>query len=127
MKDYWDDDRTLPRGSYIIPCLLHDTETQVQLKSVLLDISGTGCRVFTNDRRVRNMDDKVLIGKTFDVDFDFYGVETAGITGKVVNVHPGRDPRNERQLGIEFTKIDAETRRDINRRVSGDEAKKRRS
>jgi c-di-GMP-binding flagellar brake protein YcgR len=99
------------------------------LKTVLLDISGTGCRVFTNDRRVRNMDDQVLIGKTFDIDFDFYGVETAGISGKVVNVHPGKDPRNERQLGLEFTKIGSVARRDINRRVTRDReaSKERRS
>ena len=116
----WDDDRRRPRGHYIIPCLLRDTETNVSLKAVLLDIGGDGCRVFTNDRRVRHMTDSILIGKTFVVEFDFYEVDTDGITGEVVNVHPGLDAQNERQLGIQFTAINPTTARDINRLVTRD-------
>jgi c-di-GMP-binding flagellar brake protein YcgR len=120
MPELWDDDRRLPRGSYIIPCLLRDTDTEVLVKAVLLDISATGCRVFTNDRRVRNMSDQVLKGRSFQVEFDFYNVKTDGIQGTVANVHPGRDPKQERQLGLKFTKIEPTTGRDINRLVTRD-------
>ena len=65
--DVWNADRRLPRGDYLIPCLLRDTETNVYVKGVLLDLSGTGCRVFTNDRRIRLMDADRLLGKIFRV------------------------------------------------------------
>jgi c-di-GMP-binding flagellar brake protein YcgR len=120
MSEFWDEDRRRPRGEYVIPCLLRDTETNVYLKAVILDLSATGCRVFTNDSRVRLMDEGKLRGKTLHVEFDFYDVETGGIDGQVVNVHPGKDPRHERQLGIRFTTIDPITRRDINRLVNRD-------
>jgi len=123
MSELWDEDRRLPRGNYVIPCLLHDTETQVYLKAVMLDISASGCRVFTNDRRVRLMQTDRLKGKTFRVAFDYYDVDTENIEGKVVNVHPGKDPNYERQLGLVFTTIDPDAARAINRYVSRDKSR----
>ena len=125
MSELWDEDRRLPRGSYVIPCLLRDTETNVYLKCVLLDISAKGCRVFTNDRRVRVMAETKLIGKQFQIEFDFYDVMTDGIKGRVANVHPGKDPELERQLGLEFVDIDAAAKREINRYVSRDTVRAR--
>lgn len=114
----WED--RLPRGNYVIPCLLHDKETNVLLKAVILDLSGTGCRVFTNDRRVVLTDPQELKEKTFIVEFDFHDVDTGGIEGRIRHIHPGHDPLRERQMGLEFTKIPAVARRDINRIVRGD-------
>jgi len=110
----------LPRGLYVIPCLLHDKATKVHIKGVILDLSGTGCRVFTNDKRVRVMDSKRLMSKTFDIEFDFHDVDTDGIEGRVRRVQPGKDPINERRFGIEFTAITQLAKRDINRGVQGD-------
>jgi c-di-GMP-binding flagellar brake protein YcgR len=121
MSEFTEDpERQFPRANYIIPCLLKDTETNVYLKAVMLNLSATGCRIFTNDKRVRIMGHERLIGKTFRIEFDFYDVATDGIEGKVLHVKPGKDAVNERQLGIEFTEIDAITRRDINRAVRRD-------
>ena len=126
MKQIWEiesaekqDDR-LPRGNYVIPCLLNDKATNVHIKGVILDLSGTGCRVFTNDKRVRVMDPKKLMSKTFGIEFDFHDVETEGIEGRVRRVEPGKDPLSERALGVQFTEISQITRRDINRAVQGD-------
>jgi c-di-GMP-binding flagellar brake protein YcgR len=127
-KEVWDieavaiekpEDR-LPRGFYVIPCLLHDKATKVHIKGVILDLSATGCRVFTNDKRVRVMDAKRLMSKTFDIEFDFHDVDTGGIEGRVRRVMPGKDPLSERQLGLEFTEITQLVKRDINRGVQGD-------
>lgn len=110
----------LPRGEYLIPCLLADTDTSVHIKAVILDLSGSGCRVFTNDKRVRVMETGRLLGETFRIDFDFYDVDTGEIQATVRNVRPGKNPLYERQLGLEFTDISPEARRDINRHVQGD-------
>ena len=46
------------------------------------------------------MEPRVLRGRSFAIEFDFYDVQTDGIEGEVVNVHPGKDPDSERQLGL---------------------------
>lgn len=123
MTEIWsDDDRSRPRGYYVLPCLLRHTESEVYLKAVLLDLSATGFRVFTNDRRVRLMDPNKLIGKTFHVEFDFHELTTEGLIAKVVNVHPGKFPDEERQLGLQFTTITPDVAATISKLTTRDRA-----
>ena len=119
MKQPGDEDRILARGNYIIPCLLHNLELNhfLNIKAVLLDISGSGCRAFTNDPRVGRLGEELLKGMNFKVEFDFYEIDTNGITGKIVNILPGRNIAYEWKLGIHFTTIKPIIIRDINRRV----------
>jgi hypothetical protein len=71
------------------------------------------------------MDPAVVVGKTFLLDFDFRDLPTAGIEGRVANVRPGPLAAFDRALGIEFTKIDPLLKRDLNRLVLADKARKR--
>ncbi len=114
--------RRADRGAYIIPMLLHDTRSHVVIKAVILDISSRGVRCFTNDRRLLLMSEEILREKSFRLEFDFVGVDTIGLEGKVVHIRPGKNPRYERQLGIGFTQISPVMARDINRTISADEA-----
>ena len=109
--------RKYARGRLIIPALLKDKDSNIMIKAVILDISATGVRMLTNDKRMRLTDNKVLMEKTFEIDFDFFDIETEGIEGKIANVKDGLRHENEKQLGIEFTKIDKTVARDINRKV----------
>jgi hypothetical protein len=81
--------------------------------------------VLTNDRRLRRMAPNVVIGKTFLLDFDFHDLETTGIEGRVANIQPGPLKSFDRTLGIHFTKIDPIVKRDVNRIVLADKARKR--
>ena len=114
--------RRSERGAYIIPLLLHDLRSPVVLKAVLLDISARGLRCISNDRRLMLISEDVLHGKTFRMEFDFLDVNTVGLEGRVVTVHPGKQPRYERKIGIRFTRISPITARDINRVVMIDDA-----
>jgi hypothetical protein len=120
MPEQWD--RFL-RGHYVIPILLHDTETHIHIKAVILDLSATGCKVFTNDARVRMMDRSRLVGRTFRCEFDFYDLDTSGLRATVRHVEPGKDPMYERQLGLEFTTITGELSKGIRDRVQVDVAR----
>jgi c-di-GMP-binding flagellar brake protein YcgR len=119
--EFWDD-RKRPRGHYTIPCLLRDVETTVYVKAVMLDLSADGCRVFTNDHRVRAMTADRLVGKRFHLEFDFEDLDTSGVVVEVVNVHPGKNPERERQMGLRFVDIDPDLARSINRIVLRDAA-----
>ncbi len=114
--------RRSERGAYIIPMLLHDLRSHVVLKAVLLDISAKGLRCFSNDRRMMLIPEEVLYEKTFRMEFDFLDVNTADLEGQVVNIHPGKQPRHERKIGIMFTNISPIVARDINRIVVIDAA-----
>ena len=63
------------RGAYLIPLVLHDASSTISIKGVIINLSATGCRVLTNDRRLRLIDPKVIVGKPFLLDFggDLYG------------------------------------------------------
>ena len=111
--------RKYKRGSLIMPALLKDINSNIVIKAVILDISATGLRVVTNDKLVRMTEPDVLMNKTFFVDFDFFDVDTSGIEGRIANVKTGERHEYEKQLGIEFTKIEKTSARDINRIVLG--------
>ena len=109
-----------PSANYVIPCLLHDTETNVYIKAVILELGAAGCQIFTNDKRVRLMDRSLLLGKKFWIEFDFYDIPTEEVEVEVIDVKPGKDPDRERRLSFRFSKIDTIARRDINRIVRRD-------
>ena len=114
--------RRSERGAYIIPMLLKDTRFTVTIKAVLLDIGAKGLRCFSNDRRLRLIPERTLYDKTFRMEFDFFDVDTTGLEGQVVNVHPGKREGYERRLGIVFTNIRPIVARDLNRVVVADAA-----
>ncbi len=114
------DDQREARGRYLIPVLLHDAASMVSIKGVIVNLSATGCRVLTNDPRVRAIEPGVLKTKTFLLDFDFQDLPTAGVEGRVANLADGPDERFDRALGIAFARIDPVLRRDLNRAVRGD-------
>lgn len=113
------------RGSYIIPAVLHDANSTTSLKGVIINLSATGCRVLTNDRRLRCIDPRLVIGKTFLLDFDFHDLPTSGIEGRVANIQVGPSKEFDRTLGIQFTKIDPLVKRDLNRIVLADKVRRR--
>ena len=120
-------ERKLERAEYRIPVILKDIETDVSLKGIIVDMSGTGCGIVTNDRRVRLTEEANLVGRIFQLDFDFYDFETRGVEGKIVKIFAGADREHERDIGIQFTKIPLLLKRDINRTVMRDlEEQKRR-
>ena len=55
--------------------------------------------------------------KTFRLEFDFFGLDTTGLEGRVVHIRAGKHPRYERQMGIAFEKISYQIARDINRAI----------
>lgn len=110
--------RMADRGCYIIPMLLRDTRSPVILKAVLLDLSAKGLRCFSNDRRILIMSEDVFLDKTFGLEFDFFGVDTRGIEGRVAHLRPGKHPQFERQIGLSFTRITPMQARDINRAIA---------
>ncbi len=111
------------RGAYLIPLVLHDANSTISIKGVIINLSATGCRVLTNDRRLRITDPKRIVGKIFLLDFDFHDLETGGIEGKIMNVKPGPLPKFDRTVGIQFTTIDPLVKRDLNRIVMRDKAR----
>jgi len=111
------------RGAYLIPLVLHDASSTISIKGVIINLSATGCRVLTNDRRLRLIDPKVILGKPFLLDFDFHDLPTAGIEGRVMNIRSGPQPRFDRTVGIQFTTIDPILKRDLNRIVLRDKAR----
>ena len=109
--------RKYTRGKLIIPALLKDTVSSTVIKAVILDISATGLRLVTNDKLMRITPENVLMEKIFDIEFDFFDINTEGIQGKIANVKKGLRHEYERQIGLEFTQIDKTIARDINRKV----------
>ena len=112
--------KTLPkytRGKLIMPALLKDTKSNIVIKAVILDISAIGLRMITNDKLMRLTPENVLMEKIFDIEFDFFDIDTGHIQGRIANIVPGMRHNFERQLGIEFTQIDKIVARDINRIV----------
>lgn len=109
--------RKYKRGKLIIPALLRDKNSSVVIKAVILDVSATGLRMVTNDRLMRKTSPEVLMEKTFTVEFDFFDIDTEGIEGKIANVKPGLRHEFEKQIGVEFTRIEKTVARDINRKV----------
>ena len=109
--------RKYTRGRLIIPALLKDKDSNIEIKAVILDISATGLRMVTNDKRMRLTEKNVLMEKNFAVEFDFFDIDTEGIEGRIANVKDGQRHEYEKQVGIEFTKIDQTVARDINRKV----------
>ena len=112
-------ERKYKRGRLILPALLKDTASTVMIKAVILDISKTGLRLVTNDKLLRMTEENVLKEKTFHIQFDFFDIDTSHIEGRIANVTPGERHEYEKQLGVEFTKIEPEVARDINRIVMG--------
>ncbi len=112
--------RKYQRGKLVIPALLKDKNSQIIIKAVILDISAKGLRLLTNDKLFKMADPNVLMQKTFDIDFDLFDLNTEGIEGKIVNLKPGLRHQYERQIGLEFTKIEPDLARDINRLVLGE-------
>lgn len=113
------EDRKHKRSQLIIPALLRDKDSSVVIKVVILDISKKGMRMLTNDKLVRMTDAPTLKKKTFLIDFDFFDLDTSGIEGRIVNVKKGAHHQYEKQVGVEFTKIDPDIARDINRIILG--------
>jgi c-di-GMP-binding flagellar brake protein YcgR len=109
--------RKYTRGKLIMPALLKDTQSNTVIKAVILDISATGIRLVTNDKLMRITPEDVLMAETFDMEFDFFDINTAGIQGKIANIKKGLRHEYERQIGLEFTHIDKTIARDINRKV----------
>ncbi len=109
--------RRAERGNHIIPMLLHDVRSHVVIKAVLLDISAEGLRCFSNDRRLMLIRDEALYDKVFRLEFDLQDLNSGNLEGRVVNIHPGKEPNYERRLGILFTNISPIMARDINRIV----------
>jgi c-di-GMP-binding flagellar brake protein YcgR len=122
---FWDMHRRVPRGRFYLPCLLHGADREAPLRAVLLDISASGCRVFSNDRRLLEVDAEQQVGQVYAIELDFYHLDLGGLRGRVVRFHPGPfEPDHERQLGLEFVDLDPELARAIDhavrqRRVDG--------
>ena len=109
--------RKFHRGKLVIPALLRDLDSDVEILAVILDISATGMRVVTNNRVVMMTEPDVLKQKKFRILFDFFDIDTSEIYGKIIHIKPGIREQYEKQLGIEFTQIQKEVSRDINRHV----------
>ena len=111
------------RGSYLIPMVLHDANSTISIKGVIINLSATGCRILSNDRRIRLVEPRILVGKIFLLDFDFHDLETSGTEGRIMNIRPGPLPQFDRTLGVQFTKISPLVKRDLNRIVMRDKAR----
>ena len=88
-----------------------------------INLSATGCRILSNDRRIRLVEPRILVGKIFLLDFDFHDLETSGTEGRIMNIRPGPLPQFDRTLGVQFTKISPIVKRDLNRIVMRDKAR----
>lgn len=106
-------DRFKQRGQFIIPLLLHHKRAKEPIKAVMINISSKGLRAFSNDKRLLMMDEDLLNGREFELEFDFFDIPTQGLVAKVANITPGRNPDFEKQMGLEFVDIDSTLARRI--------------
>ena len=125
MARIWDRTRRIPRGRFVIPCVLHDADSKQQIVAAILDLSADGCRVICNDSSLTG-DETELIGKLYRIEFEFFNVDTKDISAKVLRAHRGSDEAHERQLGLQFTDIDPEVARQIGHIVVQNRSKPRR-
>lgn len=112
-------DRQASRSNFIIPIGLRATDPRrkIVFTGVILNMSASGMGVLTNDRRFFRITENEAVGTEFDLNFDFFGADTDGISGRIVHAGYGPHPSYEKFLGIEFSKITSDQRDAIHRIV----------
>jgi hypothetical protein len=59
------------------------------------------------------MNEEILKKKIFDLDFDFFDIDTSNLKAQIVNVKMGKNRDYERQFGLAFVNASDEIKRQI--------------
>lgn len=107
------------RGDYLLPVLFYEADIRHHFRGVVININPDGLTIVCNDRRFIEVagtaSSNVLFDSEFVLEFDFFDLDTTGISGTLQKIRPGLFKGYELLLDMRFRKIDPITRRDINR------------
>ena len=109
------------RGDYLLPMLFFERGVNHHFRGVVININPDGLSVICNDRRFLDIaataPPALLYDKEYLLEFDFFDMDTAGITASIQKVRPGLFKGFELLIDFRFSSIDPITRRDINRTI----------
>ena len=103
------------RGDYLLPVRFSSGE--FQFRGVIININPEGVVVVTNDRRFINVQNAALQDRDFLLEFNFFDLDTEGITASIKKIRPGLFKGYELVIDFAFTTIASVTKRDINRTI----------
>lgn len=107
------------RGDYLLPLLFFVADVRSHFRGVVININPEGLAVVCNDRRFLELAAAPSVAGLFEnvfvLEFNFFDLDTSGITGTIQKIRPGLFKGYELLIDFRFVKIDPITKRDINR------------